>query len=83
MERLQPGPTEQFALGDARVLRPLCAEVITSAVGQGSPNQLRQRLGQVPPALFALAQILLQALPFGDVLEHRDGILRSARSVSL
>ncbi len=67
MERLQPSPAEQFALGDARVLRPLRAEVITSAVGQGSPNQLRQRLGQVPPALLALAQRLHGVLALSNV----------------
>src|SRR5262245_12620584 len=60
-------PAEQGALGDARVLGPLRTEVIARAVRGRAPDQLRQRLGQVAPALLALAQRLLGALEGGEV----------------
>ena len=51
-------------------MRPLGAEVVAGAVRRRGPDQLWQRLGQAPPAVFAFAQRLLGAAPLdGD--RHR------------
>src|SRR5262249_5651859 len=73
VQRLQPPPAEQLALGHAGVLRPLGAEVVARAVRGRGPDELRERLGQAPPAVLARAQRLLGALMLGDVavgLQH-------------
>src|SRR5262252_811562 len=41
VERRQPAPAQQVALRHPGMLRPLRAEVVTSAVGRGAPDQLR------------------------------------------
>ncbi len=67
VQGLQPAPAEQVRLRDAGVLRPLGAEVVAGAVRRRGPDELRQRLGQAPPALFTLAQRFLGALELRDV----------------
>src|ERR1700722_19547776 len=67
MQCLKPSPAEQCTLGNTSVLRPLGTEVVTRAVRCGCPDQLRQRLGQAPPALLALAQRLFSAFALGNV----------------
>src|SRR5262249_38005031 len=68
----QPAPTQQFARRAAQVLHNLRAGVVHAAVGHVSPDELRQRLGQAPPALLTLAQGLLNALAVGDVMAEAD-----------
>src|SRR5262249_47406214 len=71
-QRRQPAPAQPVIFGHGGVLRPLRAEVITGAIGRGAPDQLRQRLGQAPPTLLALAQRLLCPLPLGDVQDSAE-----------
>src|SRR5262249_53054357 len=59
VQHRQPAPAQQIRLGHAGGLRPLRTEVVAGAVGRGAPDELRQRLGQIPPTPLALPQLLL------------------------
>jgi hypothetical protein len=67
MQGFQPGPAQQFGLGLARMLRPLSAEVVTGAIWRGSPDKLRQCLGQTAPALLTDPQRFLRLPSSGDI----------------
>ncbi len=86
VQRRQPAPAQQVALGHSGVLGPLRAEVVTGAVGRGAPDELRQRLGQAPPTLLALPQPLLGLLPGGNVqvppLDEAEGPVRGEHPVA-
>src|SRR5439155_15141290 len=62
VQRLEPSPTKQVRLCNARVLRPLRAKVIARAIRRRRPNELWQRLSYDPPTLLTLPQPLLGLL---------------------
>ncbi len=57
MECLKPAPAEQAWFRNTGVLCPLGDKIVTGAIGHRGPNELRQGLDQVPPALFAGQQL--------------------------
>src|SRR5580698_4398408 len=82
MQRLHPAPAEQLAFHYAGVLRPLGTEIVAGAVRHRGPNQLRECLGQTPPALFTVAQRLLGVLELRDVNEDSREAYGFARGVA-
>jgi hypothetical protein len=42
----EPVEAELLRLGDARVVDPLAAEIVTSAVGEASPEELLDVIGE-------------------------------------
>jgi hypothetical protein len=67
-----PPPRFGFALREARVLGPLAVHVLHGPVGARDPHDLGERIGQVPEALLALAQLLLHLFSLRDVGDHAE-----------